>query len=199
MITYLVTMIATITLDLTQAIIIGGVLSAAIFINDVANMQIDVRDVDVERMRARGMDIRTDCKAIRVAYLTGPLFFAATSQFNEAFAQEADAQALILSMRAVPLIDISGVEALRALNDSLKAAGKVLMLAGTQPRVTQYLDRAGLSSEIGAENFFWSSDRAILVAEQRFLLRDGHEVDEALEDLPLTPGVEAGGLQWPMP
>ncbi len=199
MITYLVTMIATITLDLTQAIIIGGVLSAAIFINDVANMQIDVRDVDVERMRARGIAIRTDCKAIRVAYLTGPLFFAATSQFNEAFAQEADAQVLILSMRAVPLIDISGVEALRELNGSLRADGKLLMLAGTQPRVVQYLERAGLDHEIGQSNFFWSSDRAILVAEQRFLLSDGDAVTEALDDLPLTAGSETSIPQWPLP
>ena len=38
----------------------------------------------------------------------------------------------------------------------------IIDMALTQPRVTQYLDRAGLSSEIGAENFFWSSDRAIL-------------------------------------
>lgn len=199
MITYLVTLVATITLDLTQAIIIGGVLSAAVFINDVANMQVDVHDVDVERMRARGIAIRTDCKAIRVAYLTGPLFFAATSQFNEAFAKEADAQALILSMRAVPLIDISGVEALRAVNEKLQAEGKVLMLAGTQPRVMQYMERAGLDHEIGADNFFWSSDRAILVAEQRFLLRDGHEVEEVLDDLPLTMGAELPILQWPMP
>ena len=198
MITYVVTMIATVTLDLTQAIIIGGVLSAAIFINDVANMQVDVHDVDVDRMRARGIAMNTDCKAIRVAYLTGPLFFAATSQFNEAFAKEEDAQALILSMRAVPLIDISGVEALRALNERMHAAGKVLMLAGTQPRVNQYLERAGLDVEIGSENFFWSSDRAILVAEQRFLLRDGHDVEGALEDLPLTEGAEALS-QWPMP
>ena len=75
-ITYLVTLVATITLDLTQAILIGGLLSAAIFINDVANMQVEVHDVDVARMRDRGIDVRTDCKAIRVAYLTGPLFFA---------------------------------------------------------------------------------------------------------------------------
>lgn len=197
--TYLITLLATVTLDLTQAILIGGILSAAIFINDVSNLQIDVRDVDVERMRQRGIDVRTDCKAIRVAYLTGPLFFAATSQFNEAFAQEEDAQALILSMRAVPLIDVSGIEALRSLAESLHAKGKGLMLAGTQPRVMRYLERAGLDEEIGKENFFWSSDRAILVAEQRYLLKDAHGVDEALEEMELTGQKPALGPDWPLP
>jgi SulP family sulfate permease len=199
MVTYLVTLIATITLDLTQAILIGGVLSAAIFINDVANMQIDVRDVDVDRMRSRGIDVRTDCQAIRVAYLTGPLFFAATSQFNEAFANESDAQVLILSMRAVPLIDVSGLEALTSLHERLAEEGRVLMLTGVQPRVQNYLERAGVDAQIGKENFFWSSDRAILIAEQRYLLKDSALAEEALEELPLTEAAEVSSGQWPIP
>ena len=71
---------------------------------------------------------------------------------------------LILSMRAVPLIDISGIEALDSLNENLKHAGKSLMLAGVQPSVMRYLERGGLDEEIGKENFFWSSDRAISMA-----------------------------------
>lgn len=201
-VTYLVTLVATVTLDLTEAILLGGVLSAAVFINDVANMHVEVHDVDVARMRERGIDVRTDCKAIRVAYLTGPLFFAATNQFNEAFAQEEDAQVLILSMRAVPLIDITGIEALRGLTESLHAQGKTLMLAGTQPRVLEYLKRAGLHQEIGADNFFWSSDRAILVAEQRYLLPAGPAADtaeSALAEMPLTNGAPQPAGVWPLP
>ena len=168
-VTFLVTFIATITLDLTQAIIIGGILSAGIFINQVANMEIEVREVDVERMRKRGMDITTECTNIRVAYLTGPLFFAATNTFNEAFAHEEDVDYLILSMRGVPLIDLSGIEALGGLAETLHAQGKTLMLAGVHAKVMYMLQRAGADTMIGLDNFFWSADRAILVAEQRHL------------------------------
>jgi SulP family sulfate permease len=42
-VTFLITFLATITLDLTQAIIIGGIISAGIFINQVANLEIDSR------------------------------------------------------------------------------------------------------------------------------------------------------------
>lgn len=201
-IVFLVTLGATITLDLTQAILIGGLLSAAIFINEVANLQIEVRDVDVARMRARGIQVRTDCKAIRVAYLSGPLFFAATSQFNEAFAREEETQVLILSMRAVPLIDISGIEALSSLAEKMTAAGKALMMTGVQPRVMHYMERAGLDHEIGKENFFWSSDRAILVAEQRYLLSDAHDAEvagEAQVELTLTEPTRGVKPDWPMP
>jgi len=166
-VTFLVTFLATITLDLTQAIIIGGIISAGIFINQVANLEVEIRGVDVERMRARGMELKTDCTYIRVAFLTGPLFFAATNTFNEAFAHEEDVDTLILSMRAVPLIDLSGIEALHMLHDTLAAQGKTLMLAAVQPKVMRMLERAGLDQTIGKENFFWSADRAILVAEKR--------------------------------
>jgi SulP family sulfate permease len=178
-VTFLVTFLATITLDLTQAILIGGILSAGIFINQVANMEIDVRKVDVERMQARGMGIQTDCSYIRVAYLTGPLFFAATNSFNEAFANEDDVDYLILSMRGVSLVDLSGIEVVQGLAESMHAQGKTLMLAAVHPRVMYMLKRAGADEQIGHANVFWSADRAIMVAEQRHLHRiENRDVDE---------------------
>ena len=192
-VTFLVTFLATITLDLTQAIIIGGILSAGVFINQVANLEVDVRKVDVERMRARGMDVRTECEYIRVAYLTGPLFFAATNTFNEAFAHEEDVDTLILSMRAVPLIDLSGLEALETLHDRLQEQGKTLMLAAVHPRVMNMLERAGLEKQIGEENFFWAADRAILVAEHRHL----HMPDPVIAGRVL-PSEEPGLMAMPI-
>jgi SulP family sulfate permease len=165
-ITYLVTLVATISLDLTQAIIIGAALSAAGFINQVANLQIDLHEVDVSKLKARGVVVNGELPHIRVAYLSGPLFFAATSNFNQAFAHAHEHEVLILSMRAVPLIDLTGIEALAALHEQMKHAGGRLMLTGVQPRVRSMLERAGLDRQIGQENFFWSSDQAILAAEK---------------------------------
>jgi SulP family sulfate permease len=156
-------------LDLTQAILIGGALSAAIFINQVANLQIDIHEVDIEKLRSRGIQLNGKLPHIRVAYLTGPLFFAATSNFNQAFAHEEDVQVLILSMRAVPLIDLTGIEALASLQEQLRHAGKRLLLAGVQPNVLHMMERAGLDQQIGKENFFWSADQAILAAERALL------------------------------
>lgn len=167
MATFLITLIATVTLDLTQAILIGGAISAAVFMNQVANIQIETREVDVKKMRERGMDVKGDCPHIRVAYLTGPLFFAAANNFNEAFASLGDVHTLILSMRAVPMMDISGLEAMTSLYERMHHEGRVLMLSSLQPDVLRTLDRGGLKAIIGDENIFWSADRAILVAEQR--------------------------------
>ncbi len=166
-ITFAITMIATVTLDLTQAILIGAFLSGAVFLNQIASIDIAIQDVDPDRMRQRGMDIVGDCKHIKVAYLTGPLFFAATGNFNEAFANLKQTHTLILSMRGVPLIDTSGLQALIHLHEKLKHSGDVLMIAGIHDQARVMLDRGGLTKEIGENNFFWSADQAIVAAEKR--------------------------------
>ncbi len=166
-ITFLITMIATITLDLTQAILIGAFLSGAVFLSQIASLDIEMQEVDPAKLREKGIETAGGCDHVRVAFLTGPLFFAATGQFNEAFARLGDTHALILSMRGVPLIDTSGLEAIRRLDEQLHKRGGVLMFAGVHKNAMRMLERAGLVDEIGAENFFWSSDQAIVAAEAR--------------------------------
>ena len=167
MITFLITMFATITLDLTQAILIGAFLSGAIFLSQIAVLDVEVQEVDVEKLRRRGIETAGGCSHVRVGYLTGPLFFAATGSFSEAFAKLGNTHALILSMRGVPLIDTSGLEAIRRLDEQLREQGGVLMFAGVHRNSMRMLERAGLVEEIGRENFFWSSDQAIVAAEAR--------------------------------
>jgi SulP family sulfate permease len=167
MITFSITMLATIALDLTQAILIGALLSGAVFLNQIASLDVTVSEVDPDKLRQKGIENAGKCAHVRVAYLTGPLFFAATGQFNEAFVNLGDTHALILSMRGVPLMDTSGLLALEALLHRLKASGGTLMLAGVHDNAQTMLERGGLLDAIGRENVFWSSDMAIVEAEQR--------------------------------
>ncbi|MBK9926066.1 MAG: SulP family inorganic anion transporter [Anaerolineales bacterium] len=167
MIAFTVTMLATVILDLTQAILIGSFLAGAVFLNKLASIDIDVQEIDVERLKQRGIETTGECKHVRVAFLTGPLFFAATGQFNEAFQNLKDTHALILSMRGVSHVDTAGVEAIHRLHERLHKQGGTLMLAGVHENARQMLERADLIKVIGEENFFWSSDQAIVEAEKR--------------------------------
>ena len=51
MIAFTITMLATIVLDLTQAILIGSFLAGAVFLNKIASIDIDVQEVDAEKPR----------------------------------------------------------------------------------------------------------------------------------------------------
>jgi SulP family sulfate permease len=167
MIAFTITMLATIVLDLTQAILIGSVLAGAVFLNKIASIDIDVQEVDAEKLRQRGIETAGKCQHVRVAFLTGPLFFAATGQFNEAFQNLGDTHALILSMRGVPLVDSAGLEAIHRLCERLRKQGGTLMFAGVHDNARNMMERGGLVQTVGQENFFWSSDQAIVEAEKR--------------------------------
>lgn len=164
---FLVTLIATISLDLTQAILIGTFLAGAIFLNRVAQLEISIGAVDPVKLRARGIETMGKCKHVWVAFLTGPLFFASTGIFNEAFAALGDTHALILSMRGVPLVDTAGIDAIHRLHTKIQQHGGTLMFSGVSEGVRSMLNRGGIVDAVGEENFFWSSDQAIVETENR--------------------------------
>jgi SulP family sulfate permease len=170
MIAFTVTMLATVVLDLTQAILIGSMMAGAVFLNKIAGIDIDLQEVDVDRLRQKGIETQGKCSHVRVAFLTGPLFFAATGQFNEAFADLRDTHALILSMRGVSLIDTAGLEAIHRLYDRVSGQGGLLMFAGVHENARTMMERGGLLTHVGQENFFWSSDQAIVEAEKHTCL-----------------------------
>lgn len=167
MVVFTIAMLATVVLNLTDAILVGSFLVGAVFLNKIASIDIDVQDVDVNRLKQRGIQTAGKCKHVRVAFLTGPLFFAATGQFNETFFNLVDTHALILSMRGVPLIDTEGLEEIYHLHDKLQKQGGTLMFAGVHDNARAMMERDGLVEMIGEENFFWSSDQAIVEAERR--------------------------------
>lgn len=167
MIAFTITMLATIVLDLTQAILIGSFLAGAVFLNKIASIDIEVQEVDADKLRQRGIETAGKCQHVRVAFLTGPLFFAATGQFNEAFQNLTETHALILSMRGVSLVDTAGIEAIHRLHERLHRQGGTLMFAGVHDNARQMMERGDLIQTIGEENFFWSSDQAIVEAEKR--------------------------------
>jgi sulfate permease, SulP family len=167
MIAFTVTMLATVVLDLTQAILIGSFMAGAVFLNKIASIDIELQEVDVDRLKQKGIETTGECKHVRVAFLTGPLFFAATGQFNETFQNLKDTHALILSMRGVSLVDTAGIEAIHRLHERLHKQGGTLMFAGVHENAKQMMERGDLVKIIGEENFFWSSDQAIVEAEKR--------------------------------
>ncbi len=164
MLTFSITMLATFSLDLTQAILIGTFLSGAVFLSEISQLDVDIKEVDHAALLAQGIIAPRQCPHIKVAFLTGPIFFAATGHFNEALSKLENLHCLILSMRGVPLLDTSGLLALEALCEKLKKDGATVMLTGVHKNVQSILDQGGLTDVIGKQNILWSSDQAIVAA-----------------------------------
>ena len=102
-----------------------------------------------------------------MAYLTGTIFFAVTDKLKSELDDLGSTETLILSMRGVPTIDLSGIQALTELCEELeKERGIDVMLTSVQPKVLAELRRGGLIDFIGEEYVFESAEYAILKAQQ---------------------------------
>ena len=163
---FFITMGCTVAMDLSRAILVGVVVSAALFLKEISAMDVQVQSVDPDRLRDRGLITKGTCRHIKVAYLTGPLFFAAVDKLNDALAALDHPHTLILSMRGVPLMDLCGVQALNALHNRAEKEGFVLMIASVQPQVLHVMEKGGLVERIGRDCIFWSADQAIVEAEE---------------------------------
>ncbi|WP_027398821.1 SulP family inorganic anion transporter [Anaerovorax odorimutans] len=166
---FFITMIATVFLDLTQAIIIGVAFSAFLIVVRLADIDITISEVENERLEKIGINISQVPKHIRVAYLTGSIFFAVVEKLKNQLSQLENTTVLIISMRGVPIIDVSGVQALTELVLNLQENGTSIMLTSVQPKVMKILKQGRLIDIIGEENVFESAEYAIVCANNKHI------------------------------
>lgn len=163
---FLVTMCATVIFDLTVAIIIGIVVSILLFVRRASNIEIGFSKVENKRFRSN-VDIESSHKNTMVAYITGPLFFATSDKLKGNIESIENCETLILSMRGVATMDMSGLQALMDVVKSLQEQGIKVIFCGVQHRIMEYLSRSGIKDLVGIENFYFSVDRALLTEEQK--------------------------------
>lgn len=166
MLKFFITMAATVVLDLTQAIIIGVAVSAFMIVVKLTDIDITIADIENERLKEIGINIPKISKTIRMAYLTGTIFFAVTDKLKTQLTELGNTEVLILSMRGVPAIDLSGIQALLELERELEEEGVTVMLSSVQPKVLEDLRRGGLIDKIGEAHVFDSAEHAIVRAQK---------------------------------
>jgi SulP family sulfate permease len=166
MFAFVSTLIATVALDLTQAIILGVGLSALIFVFQSSRAQVVFAPVSVEKMRADGYEMQYDADRILVVYIIGPLFFGTVTTFNTVIEKLNGNEDIILSLRTVPLIDTTGISAIENLIRQLESEGRRVYLSGLTEPVRSYLERAGVIQHLGEDRVFWNAYEAIMVADR---------------------------------
>ena len=161
-----ITMVATVVLDLTQAIIIGVAFSTFLVVVKLTDIEINVSEIDNRRMEEVGMKLPVVPEHIRVVYLTGTIFFAVVDKLVKELSKARDHSVVILSMRGVPVIDLSGVQSLTDVAKEMKERDIKIILTSVQPKVLRDLTRGGFIDVIGEENVYRSAELAIVQAAQ---------------------------------
>ncbi|WP_312651061.1 SulP family inorganic anion transporter [Aminipila sp.] len=161
---FFITMGATVVLDLTQAIIIGVAFSAILIVVRLTDIDVTISEIDRDKLENIGIKIPQVSDKIRVAYLTGTIFFAVVDKLITQLSELENTKVLILSMRGVPVMDLSGVQGMIELINILQEHGTEVMFTSVQPKVLKKMQRAGILDMVGKENVFSSAEHAIITA-----------------------------------
>ncbi len=167
---FCITMFATVAFDLTVAILVGIIFSLVFFVINISGIEINLSDIDPERLAANGICTKHNHEKTKVVYLTGPVFFTTTEKIKEEVSGLTDLEYIIFSMRGVPLLDATGTQLFNELHMSFKEQGTKIFFSGLQPKVKQLMERSGLTRSVGENNFFWSVEQSIMAIEKEKLV-----------------------------
>lgn len=156
---YLATLIATVLLDLTMAICVGVVIALAFIAVKLSRFEVVVSAVDPKRLKgdysrdsSSSAKENTSLETVKVAYLAGNMFFSVTkkmiAEFGSIACEHSDLTHIIISMRGVPLADLSGIQALLEIDSNLDKKGIKLMFCSVQSAIYADLLRAGFPEHL---------------------------------------------------
>ncbi|TKR34251.1 STAS domain-containing protein [Luteimonas gilva] len=169
----LLTFFLTVFFDLTVAIEAGMVVAAFVFMFRMAEaveVSSGVRLLDEngaeEDPQAADDDQRASLpRGVEVFQINGPLFFGASNRLDNLLDQFiSPPKAFILRMRLVPIVDASGVHALKTLAERCRRRGIVLIISGLQPQPRRVIADMHLDEREGL-HFVPDYPRALQLAE----------------------------------
>jgi len=170
----LLTFFLTVFLDLTVAIQAGIVLAAFVFMyrmSEAVEVSAGIRMVEDDLHGddpARAADLEQRAmlpKGVEAYQIGGPLFFGAANRLDNLLDQFFEPpKALILRMRLVPVIDASGVHALKKLAERCHRKGIVLIVSGLQEQPNRVIADMRLEEAPGELHFVSNFERAVKLA-----------------------------------
>jgi SulP family sulfate permease len=164
----LVTFALTVFADLVVAVNIGVVLATLHFMRRMA-ASVDVQQVsehDLHKEFAH-QGFTTLPPGVLVFAVEGPLFFGAVENFERALATtHTDPRVLIIRLRWVPFIDITGLQTLEEVIRDLHKRRVRVMLTGANSRVEAKLEKARIIELVGRANMFSSLAGALAACRQ---------------------------------
>ena len=149
------TFLLTVFTDVVVAVNIGVIVAVLQFLRRMADT------VEVQRLGAGELERElaeigevTLPPGVLVYEIDGPFFFAAVENFESALLQtHIDPETLILRLRRVPFIDITGLLTLEEVIDELRERGVRVVLCEANDRVYGKLEKAGVLRAAGAGGY----------------------------------------------
>jgi len=165
----LTTFLLTVLVDLTVAVEVGMVLAAFLFMKrmaEVTNVRLLSQEFEDEPDRPLtgpgSVAARDVPNGVDVYEVDGPFFFGAAESFKTAVTSVArKPKVLIIRMRRVPVIDSSGLAALRDVVQRSRREGTLVILSDVHSQPVVALTNSAFFEELGEDNLLGNLDDAL--------------------------------------
>ena len=151
----IITFVLTVFVDLVVAVNVGVILAMLHFLRRMSEVvetqQLDAADLKDE-LHTQGL---TELPAgVMVYEIDGPMFFGAVENFERALMQtHTDPDTLLIRLRRVPFMDITGIQTLQEAVDDLQARKVRVVLCEANERVFAKLAKAGVLAKLGSAGY----------------------------------------------
>lgn len=149
------TFLLTVFVNLTVAVPVGLLLAMVSFVRRISQV-LEVENITPESYVTDRAENQYACPKIASFTIRGPLFFGAADRFESTLSNSIHKRpnVLILKMRYVSMIDVTGVTNLATFVNKFIKRGGTVMVTELNEDGLDMLKKSGLYETIGAENFF---------------------------------------------
>jgi sulfate permease, SulP family len=164
----LITTAVSVMVDLTAGVMAGLVFTAALFVRQMSAVRVTALNAENGNGAAQALRL-PNCKYVQTFTVDGPLFFGAAERFIENIIVYKDVRVVILNMRAVSAMDVTGVRTLLSIHSRLSREGCRLIIAELPSQPMELLERSSSINILGRENIFKDYEDAVVDADLRML------------------------------
>lgn len=175
----LITFSLTVFADLVVAVNIGVILATLHFLRRMAS-SVDVLRTSEQEFNQEFVPKGFDALPTNVAVVSveGPLFFAAAERFEQLLKEtSADTQQVLIRLKWVPFIDITGLQRMEEAVIHLQQLGIKVMISGANNRVKSKLKKTGILDLVGDKNHFDTVEEALAAMNEDRQKQPMHSVE----------------------
>ncbi|HAT1659100.1 TPA: sulfate permease [Legionella pneumophila] len=159
----LVTFCLTVFVDLVVAVNVGVIIAVLHFlrrmVNSIQIQRMSEGQLSQEMAQEKHFDLP---EGVMVYVIEGPFFFGAVETFQSSLANtHTDPKVLIIRMRWVPFIDVTGLQAMEEIILNLQKRGVRVLLSEANPLVDAKLRKMGIVRLIGEQNYYKEFSQAL--------------------------------------
>jgi SulP family sulfate permease len=167
------TFVATLTIPLEYAVLVGITLNIALYLQRTTQLQMqEMIPTDRGPFREQPVTAESGARSITFLQLEGSLFFAQAEEFENQLQSllRSPVRVVIFRLRRVHSIDATMLGVLEQFTSAMLSEGRHVVICGVHPELMERLEHFGLIGLIGEENVF-HTDAGVFASAQTAIER----------------------------